>query len=93
VADSDYPVHVTFVADTGQNRLWGIPIVGAVVRSILVIPHVIILVVVLIAVYVALLLNWVPVLVNGRQAGWVYTILGGYLRLYPEVMGAWAPAL
>jgi hypothetical protein len=36
---ADYPVNVHLPADLGQNRLWGIPILGTWVRAILVIPQ------------------------------------------------------
>lgn len=78
---SDYPVHVTVAKDEGQNRLWGIPLVGLIVRVILVIPHAILLVLLGFALYVMLFVSWIPILVNGRMAGLGYTIAGGYLRL------------
>lgn len=40
---SDYPVQVSVAPDEGQNRLWGIPVLGIVVRSILVIPQAVLL--------------------------------------------------
>jgi hypothetical protein len=80
-----YPVTVTIPSDPGQNRLWGVPFLGIFVRWVLVIPQFIILFVVGIAAYIAILFNWIPILVNGRQAGLVYTIIGGYLRLSAQV--------
>src|SRR5262245_10584926 len=32
---SDYPLNVDVPADPGQNRLWGIPFVGLIIRAIL----------------------------------------------------------
>ncbi len=78
---SDYPVRVSVAPDEGQNRLWGIPILGIIVRSIMVIPQAIILLVVGFVVWVLTLVSWIPVLLNGRMAGWYYEIAGGYLRL------------
>jgi hypothetical protein len=82
---ADYPVQVTYAPDEGQNRLWGIPIVGVVVRLIMCIPQAIVLLVLSIVLYVVLLVNWIPVLVNGRQASWIYMVAGGYLRLTTRV--------
>jgi hypothetical protein len=78
---SDYPVRVSVAPDEGQNRLWGIPILGIIVRSIMVIPQAIILLVVGFVVWVLTLVSWIPVLLNGRMAGWYYEVAGGYLRL------------
>jgi hypothetical protein len=50
-----------------------------------VIPHAIILFFVLIGLYVFALVSWIPILVNGRQAGWGYNLVGGYLRLTSRV--------
>lgn len=75
------PVRVSVPADEGQNRLWGIPWFGIVLRTILVIPVAIILILVAIAMAFVVLVSWIPILLNGRMAGWGYTIIGGYLRL------------
>ena len=82
-----YPVDVTFPRDRGQSRLWGIPFVGLVIRSFLVIPQLIVLIVLAFVMYFILLINWIPVLINGRQAGFAYAIVGGYLRLSTRVAG------
>src|SRR3954447_20325272 len=75
------PVQVTVPADPGQNRLWGIPMLGIVARAILVIPHGIILFFVAIAMAFIVLVSWIPILLNGRMASWGYSIVGGYMRL------------
>jgi hypothetical protein len=82
---SDYPVQVTYAPDEGQNRLWGIPLLGLIVRSILVIPQVIVLAVLGIVMYFAMLVSWAPVLINGRMASWGYTLFGGYIRLTTRI--------
>lgn len=82
---SSHPVNVTYGPDEGQNRLWGIPLVGAVIRAILIIPQVVVLAVLGIVLYVILLVNWIPILVNGRQAAWIYTVAGGMLRLSTQL--------
>jgi hypothetical protein len=82
-----YPVDVTFPRDRGQGRLWGIPFVGLIIRSFLVIPQLIVLIVLAFIMWFVLLIIWIPVLVMGRQAGFAYTIVGGYLRLSTRVAG------
>jgi hypothetical protein len=77
-----YPLSLTVAPDDGQNRLWGIPLLGAIVRWVMVIPHYIILLVLALVMYVVVLVSWIPVLVNGRQAGWITTVVEAYLRIY-----------
>lgn len=78
---SDYPVRVTYAPDSGQNRLWGIPLVGLVIRSILILPQAIVLAILALVAALAFLISWAPILFNGRMAGWGYTLYGGFLRL------------
>jgi len=84
---SDYPVVIDVPTDPGQNRLWGIPYVGLLVRSILVIPQFIVLWVLGIITGLLTIVSWAPILIAGRQASFVYTIAGGYLRLSTRVAG------
>jgi hypothetical protein len=76
-----YPVNFAVADDTGQNRLWGIPFLGIWLRAILLIPVVIILWVLFLIVAVLVLVSWIPVLLTGRQAGFVYQLTGGAIRL------------
>jgi hypothetical protein len=78
---SGYPVRVTFVPDEGQSRLWGIPLLGVMLRSILVIPHALILAVMTLVAFFVGLVAWAPILFQGRMAGWGYSVFGGILRL------------
>jgi hypothetical protein len=82
---SGYPLTVDVPQDPGQNRLWGIPFVGLIIRSILVIPQWIVLVILGFLTGLLVLVSWIPILVNGRQASLIYTIMGGYLRLSTRV--------
>lgn len=77
----DHPVQFTVATDERQNRLWGIPYFGVVLRAILIIPQAIILWFLAIGVGLLLLVSWIPILLNGQMAGWGYSIIGGYLRL------------
>jgi uncharacterized protein DUF4389 len=83
----EYPVDVMFPRDKGQSRLWGIPFVGMLIRWFLVIPQLVVMIVLAVVMAVVLLINWLPVLVNGRQAGFAYSVIGGYLRLWTRVAG------
>jgi hypothetical protein len=76
----DYPVGVRFDEGVRINRLWGIPLLGILVRGILLIPHFIVLMLLSILVAVLTIFVWVPVLFLGHQADLMYTILGGYHR-------------
>jgi hypothetical protein len=70
--------HSVAVVSEIQNRLWGIPLIGIFVRGILLIPHVVVLALLGIVVWCVSLLSWLPVLVNGRQADSVVSLVGGY---------------
>ena len=62
------------------NRLWGIPLIGVLIRGILLIPHFIVLWLLGFLVGILYLFMWVPVLILGRQADLMYTIVGGTTR-------------
>lgn len=76
----DYPITVRFDEGVRINRLWGIPIIGHLVRFLVTLPHLVILAFVWILVAILLWFAWVPVLILGRQADLIYTIVGGYYR-------------
>jgi hypothetical protein len=75
-----HPVSVRYDEGVQINRLWGIPVLGYLVRFIILIPHFVLLA--LLGVVVAFLLwfMWLPVLVLGRQADLMYTMVGGFYR-------------
>lgn len=75
-----YPVDVTFDRDQVLSRAWGIPFFGILGRSILAIPHWIILYVLGIVVGLLNFITWVPVLMGGRYPQWGYDLVGGYYR-------------
>jgi Domain of unknown function (DUF4389) len=82
---SDDPVTLTYAPDAGQNRLWGIPLVGICVRAVLCIPQAIVLAALGLLMYVVAFVSWIPILVNGRQADWIYTYAGGTFRMSMRV--------
>jgi hypothetical protein len=86
LSGGDHPVTVRFDEGVRINRLWGIPIIGMAVRSLILIPHFIVIWALGIVVGILWMVTWVPVLVLGRQADLVYTIIGGYTRWVFRVM-------
>jgi len=76
-----YPVALVVPNDPGQNRLWGIPFVGWIVRAIILIPQAIVLALLGFVIYVSFLVNWIPILLNGRPASWMHELYSGYLRM------------
>jgi hypothetical protein len=85
LSGEDHPVSVRFDEGVRINRLWGIPILGILVRWILLIPHYIVLALLAILVPFLWLVAWIPVLLLGRQADVIYTIVGGWTRWYFRV--------
>jgi hypothetical protein len=80
LSGEDHPVSVRFDEGVRINRLWGIPVIGQMVRAILLIPHLIILWFLAILTWFLMLVVWVPVLIFGRQADLIYTLVGGMYR-------------
>lgn len=68
-----------------MSRLWGIPLLGVLLRGLLLIPHYIVLAFYAIVVALLQLVTWIPVLVNGRYPAWGYSIVGGYIRWVTRV--------
>ena len=87
-ATAPYPVEVDFDRDTTLNQLWGIPILGILVRCLLAIPHLFVLAFLGIAVWFVILVAWIAVLVNGRYPQVGYDIVGGFFRWNTRV-GGW----
>jgi len=75
----------TFDETVTMSRLWGIPLIGVLVRSLLLIPHYIVLWFYAIVVAILQLVMWIPVLVNGQYPAWGYSIVGGYIRWITRV--------
>jgi hypothetical protein len=78
--EDDHRVRVEIDEDQSINRFWGIPIVGLLIRMIILIPHFIALWLVGIAAILLIVFAWLPVLILGRQAQLVYSVVGGWLR-------------
>ena len=86
LSGEEHPVSVRFDEGVRINRLWGIPLVGVLIRGILLIPHYIVLMLISILVGILWLVTWIPVLFLGRQADLIYTIVGGFTRWWFRVL-------
>ena len=75
-----YDVQVEFTVPEWHNRFWAIPILGIVVKTILLIPHLIILSILGHVAGLLFLVTWIPVLFGGRYPSWGYEVIGGYMR-------------
>jgi hypothetical protein len=85
LAPDAYPVNISYDRRASINRLWGIPILGVLVRSILLIPHYILLLLIGIIAALLTLVTWIPVLFLGRFPGWGYRWIGGLMGWYIRV--------
>ena len=88
------PVNVEVkIGDRSINRLWGIPVLGLIARSFLLIPQIIVIMVLGVVLYALMLVLWIPILINGRYPRavmkfmWLYLSynarVGGYASLLP----------
>jgi hypothetical protein len=75
-----YPVGVDFPIQETYNRLWAIPIFGAAVKALILIPHLIVLSVLLTVVMLLQYVLWIFVLMGGRYPDWGYRFVGGTMR-------------
>jgi hypothetical protein len=75
-----YPVNVTYPAQQSYNRFWAIPVVGYVVKWIILIPHLLILAILGYVLPILTLVTWIPVLASGQYPNWGYGFFTGYIR-------------
>ena len=80
VGEQAYDVQVEFTVPAEHNRLWAVPVLGIVVKLIILIPHLILLYVLGIVATVLALATWIPVLFGGHYPSWGYDVIGGTLR-------------
>lgn len=83
----DFSVRVSFERPQSSNRLFAIPIVGYVLRYILLIPHFIALAVLGIVALLVALVAWIPVFASGTYPSWAYQLFTGLLRWHTRVFG------
>jgi hypothetical protein len=85
-SESDgYPVQVAFQYPQNPGKFFAIPILGGLVRGILLIPHVIALYVVYAINGIIHLAAWAPVLFGGQYPDWAYNWTTGMLRWYVRI--------
>lgn len=77
---SSYPVQVHFIIPARNSRFYALPLLGYVVRLLLLLPHMILTVLLGLLVGLLQLVLWLPVLLTGRYPKWGYSFVGGYLR-------------
>ncbi len=77
---STYPVDVTYERPAQNKRFWAVPLLGILVKSIILIPHMIVLSILEILIIIAYCILWVPVLLGGKYPEWGYALMGGTLR-------------
>jgi uncharacterized protein DUF4389 len=75
-----YPVNVLYQRPENHKRFWAIPILGIVVKLIILIPHLIVLEILNFVASAALIILWIPVLLGGKYPEWGYALMGGWLR-------------
>ncbi|MCU0484004.1 MAG: DUF4389 domain-containing protein [Chloroflexi bacterium] len=75
-----HDVDVAWDLDQEVPRWAGIPLLGLFIRSLLLIPHFIVLWALGIVTGIVTLVAWIPVLLYGRYPAWGYLLVGGYLR-------------
>jgi hypothetical protein len=64
-----------YIYDRSISKVWGIPIVGVMLRILVLIPHLVVLVILALAAAITILVFWIPILVNGRYpalAMWIF---------------------
>lgn len=76
---STYPVQLEIDRPTSSSRLWAFPIFGIFVKSIILLPQLIISAALAFAVSLLQLVLWGFVLFGGQYPRWGYGIVGGYL--------------
>jgi hypothetical protein len=82
----DHPTTVEFDESRSRmNRLWGIPVIGVLVRYVLLIPHFMVLGILGMLAGLGSIVVWIPILVLGRYPSWGQTLYGGLLRWQTRV--------
>jgi hypothetical protein len=82
-----YPVTVSVTGERELNRLWGIPFLGMAARAILAIPHLLVLWLIGIGIYIWILLGWIPILLFGKVPDMAVSLIREYLQRYNRVGG------
>jgi Domain of unknown function (DUF4389) len=80
LAPTAYPVRMTLTPPEGSSRFWAVPLIGFLVKAIILIPHFIVIYVLGLVVVLAQLVIWIPVLFTGHYPDWAYVLNAGYFR-------------
>jgi hypothetical protein len=73
-------VTVSFARNHSSNRFWAIPIIGCLVKLVILIPHFLVLYVLGAVSALMLYVSWIPVLFTGRYPTWGSNLFGGTIR-------------
>ncbi|MDB5077274.1 MAG: hypothetical protein JWO42_3453 [Chloroflexi bacterium] len=73
-------VTIRFERNGAANRFWAIPVIGILVKLVILIPHYLVLYVLGLVSGLLLYISWIPVLFTGRYPTWGYTLFGGTIR-------------
>ena len=68
------------------NRLWGIPVLGLLVRVLIVVPQLIVLSLLAVGVVLSCFVVWIPILTSGRYPDWAARFYGSVLNLGAQVV-------
>jgi len=71
---------ILFHPQTRYSRLYAVPILGAFIRTVLLIPHMVLLLLFSFVVAFSQLILWIPVILTGRYPQSGRDTVGGYLR-------------
>jgi len=80
-----YPVTLSVAPNTSPQRFWAVPVLGICVKLIALIPVFVAFVFVGLALAIALLVLWIPVLTLGTYPGWGRAFLTWAIRWSVEV--------
>lgn len=75
-----YPVDLVVTQPPQSSRFWAIPVIGMLVKVIIVIPHIIILYALMLVLEVLQLVVWIPVLFGGQYPSGLFGYATGVLR-------------
>lgn len=75
-----YPVQVSFDLARSNNRFFAVPLLGFLAKTIMLVPHVVLLSLLGAGAALAQLVLWAPVLVKGQYPAWGEKFIGGTLR-------------
>jgi hypothetical protein len=85
------PGDIVIPRPESSSRFWAIPLIGIFVKSIILIPHFIVLYVLGFVVGLCQLVIWIPVLFTGEYPSWGYQLVSGYVlwatRVYAYLLG------